>query len=148
MKRKIMTLILLLVVSICLTGCEFNLSFNKKEESPEVKLCNQLQELAVKYDDKTISFGELVSEAEVESNEYCTEHADEDLCTTIKDMRHHEDTTYEIKDCSNLPTSPANFKALCETGNKATEELIRKKDDVSEAYVHNLDRQCRIIKGE
>lgn len=131
--KKILVLIL---VCILLFGC------GKKEETNEVKLCNNIDSYIEKCNKKEISYEDISSKINDLYDEYCTE--DNNTCLSIKTMKSFNNSSYEFKDCSKYPAGSA--KDLCETTNKSVQSRIAAQTQAQEALINSLKRNCDLVR--
>ena len=126
---------ILLLLAICMVGCA-------KEETKEAKLCNNLDAYVAKYEKKEVTFEELSLQTETLFNEYCTEK--NDTCITLKSIKEHANYKYEKQDCSKI--TKKELKDLCELTNKSVQNLYEEKDDINEAHIIELKRNCEFAR--
>ena len=140
---KYIKVLLVILIVFVLVGC------TKKEEDPQVRICNNLKQSIENYKTDKLTFEEFSIIAENNYDALCRDQEIEKqgLCLTLNGIIQKQNTTYELKDCEQY--KEGTFKDLCISTNKVTQQLINNRERTESALITNLDYECqKIYEGQ
>ena len=140
MKKKI-KFVSLLILLIGMYGCGVN-----SIETPEVNLCNNLEKIIEKFNSQQISFNNFATDVINESDAFCSENKDNNICNEINLIKVQNDYDYTLEDCSSKSSSPIDLRKICESTNNLKKDMLAKRDRVEKAYASELKNQCDLVK--